>query len=145
MAVRFQLLCFLLRRIAIGIPLVSASNKTSYSGFCVGVQLVAKPSKTDLKSADLYRSWGFKSPSGHQKIDFRFAWAHLSLSFFSGIGPIRAPWLTLFLSKLHFRCLLSRVLTAAMHYRARNALQHHIVRQLKWINDFQERWNVFEA
>jgi hypothetical protein len=23
----------------------------------------------DLKSADLYRSWGFKSPSGHQKIN----------------------------------------------------------------------------
>ena len=22
----------------------------------------------DLKSADLYRSWGFKSPSGHHKI-----------------------------------------------------------------------------
>jgi hypothetical protein len=27
----------------------------------------------DLKSADLYRSWGFKSPSGHQKIKELFA------------------------------------------------------------------------
>ena len=26
----------------------------------------------DLKSADLYRSWGFKSPSGHHKISSYF-------------------------------------------------------------------------
>ena len=26
----------------------------------------------DLKSADLYRSWGFKSPSGHQGLDYLF-------------------------------------------------------------------------
>ena len=24
----------------------------------------------DLKSADLYRSWGFKSPSGHHRIKY---------------------------------------------------------------------------
>jgi hypothetical protein len=36
---------------------------------CYSMQLSAKLRKWDLKSADPYRSWGFKSPSGHHKIN----------------------------------------------------------------------------
>lgn len=41
MAVRFQLLCFLLRYIAIAASLVYASNSMLYANFCVRVQLTA--------------------------------------------------------------------------------------------------------
>jgi hypothetical protein len=52
MAVRSQLLCFLLRLTAVEMLRISISKTMAYAGFCVRVQLAAKGQKSDSKSAD---------------------------------------------------------------------------------------------
>jgi hypothetical protein len=45
---------------------ISIWGKTTYSVVCKMVHEGAQSLETDLKSADLNRSWGFKPPQGHQ-------------------------------------------------------------------------------
>ena len=52
--------------------------------------MVKSADTADLKSADLNRSWGFKSPSGHHRI-VGFRWyAALSKSFLTNASPSTA-------------------------------------------------------
>ena len=68
MAVRCQLSCILLLRIARKVAIATYSHQTVYATLCERLRRAAKPQKTDSKSADR-KVVGVRPPSRHHRIN----------------------------------------------------------------------------